>query len=102
GGGGGGGGVGDWTCAFCNTNCIASKNSCRKCKAGDWTCPECNSTCFKCKAPRPGAPMPSAGKGRTFTPREGDWTCPECGGNCFASRQECFRCKSARPAGANF
>ena len=32
--------------------------------------------------------------------KPGDWTCGECGINVFASKSECFRCRTPKPAGA--
>jgi hypothetical protein len=30
--------------------------------------------------------------------RPGDWTCPQCNSNVFASKMECFRCQTPKPA----
>ncbi len=31
--------------------------------------------------------------------REGDWTCPVCSALVFASKTECFKCRTPKPAG---
>ena len=48
-----------------------------------------------------GGPPRGRGMGRGgHAIHDGDWTCPSCSGNVFASRNECFRCSTPRPAGA--
>jgi len=44
-----------------------------------------------------GAMKPLGGGGDI---RPGDWTCPNCGANCYASKEICYRCRTAKPADA--
>ena len=33
--------------------------------------------------------------------QNGDWTCPNCGASVFASKDRCFACQRAKPAGGD-
>lgn len=82
-------------------------------KSGDWTCPNCfdlvyesRINCRKCNTPKPpvgigldgpNITMPNNGGSRS-TGRPGDWTCPNCGDHVYASRSNCRKCDTPKPA----
>eukprot|EP00440_Ansanella_granifera_P072752 gb/GFBE01078952.1/.p1 GENE.gb/GFBE01078952.1/~~gb/GFBE01078952.1/.p1 ORF type:complete len:161 (+),score=40.14 gb/GFBE01078952.1/:1-483(+) len=41
----------------------------------------------------------SGGGGGGGNSRPGDWECPKCGANVFASKDECFKCGTAKEGG---
>lgn len=83
-------------------------------RPGDWRCPKCaanvfasKSACFKCGTAKPEG---EAGKqsggysdgrrngGGHGDTRPGDWRCPKCHANVFASKSNCFKCSTPKPA----
>ena len=106
---------GDWACPSCHVNNYGSRHECFRCK-----CPRIQhgrGGGYGMADPGRawgggghGAPNPGYGAGtggRGAPPgaaqggRPGDWPCPSCGVNCYATRTECFRCKTPKPAAAD-
>eukprot|EP00752_Nemacystus_decipiens_P017892 g16041.t1 len=105
-GGGGGGGYnrrpGDWDCPNCGNHCFASRVECNRCQTPK---PEGAGGGFAGGGYQGGGGGYhggggyGGGGGGGYNKRPGDWECPGCGYNCFASRMECNRCHTPKPAG---